>query len=104
MSGGYPMPHDAVEDYACCDAALVGVGRLSVGHNLADESLHLECFLLLLGPLVAYVGAQPALALPASDSRAAPNAAAVDAGIAVLEVVRVLVSLEELRLQLQHVR
>eukprot|EP00965_Chrysotila_dentata_P160931 5313797-Pleurochrysis_carterae.AAC.1 len=39
-----------------------------------------------------------------SDSCAAPNAAAVDAGVAVLEVVCVFVGLEEQRLQLQHVR
>eukprot|EP00965_Chrysotila_dentata_P257859 6213025-Pleurochrysis_carterae.AAC.1 len=83
---------------------MVVVGRLPVGHNLADDSLHLECLLLLLGPLVAHVGAQLVPALPVSDSRAAPNAAAVDAGIAVLEVVCVLVALEEQRLQLQHVR
>eukprot|EP00965_Chrysotila_dentata_P215902 6189059-Pleurochrysis_carterae.AAC.1 len=44
-----------------------------------------------------YEAVQPAPALPASDSRAAPNAAAVDAGIAVLEVVRVLVGLEKQR-------
>eukprot|EP00965_Chrysotila_dentata_P035557 1183389-Pleurochrysis_carterae.AAC.2 len=55
-------------------------------------------------PLIAHVGAQPAPALPASDSRAAPNAAAIDARIAVLEVVRILVGLEKQRLQLQHVR
>eukprot|EP00965_Chrysotila_dentata_P092775 3063379-Pleurochrysis_carterae.AAC.1 len=47
---------------------------------------------------------QPTSALPASDSRSAPNASAVDAGFAVPEVVCVLVGLEEQRLQLQHVR
>eukprot|EP00965_Chrysotila_dentata_P166711 5505037-Pleurochrysis_carterae.AAC.1 len=77
-------------------------GRLPVGDNLADDSLHLEYFLLLLGPLVGHVGAQPAPALPASESHAALNAAVVDAGVAFLEVVCVLLDLEEQRLQLQH--
>eukprot|EP00965_Chrysotila_dentata_P126107 4168366-Pleurochrysis_carterae.AAC.1 len=36
------LPQHAVEDDACSDAALVGVGHLPVGHNLADDSLHLE--------------------------------------------------------------
>eukprot|EP00965_Chrysotila_dentata_P105725 3492587-Pleurochrysis_carterae.AAC.1 len=54
--------------------------------------------------LVARVWAQPAPALPASDSREAPNAAVVDAGIAHHEVVRVFVGLEEQRPQLPHVR
>eukprot|EP00965_Chrysotila_dentata_P091022 3005133-Pleurochrysis_carterae.AAC.2 len=57
-----------------------------------------------VGPLVAHVEAQPAPALPASDSSAAPNDAVVDAGVAVLEVFRVLVGLEKQRPQLQHVR
>eukprot|EP00965_Chrysotila_dentata_P213591 6187713-Pleurochrysis_carterae.AAC.3 len=68
------------------DTALVGVGHLSINHNLADNSLHLECILLLLSLLAAHVGAQPAPALPASVSRVALNAAAVDAGIAVFNV------------------
>eukprot|EP00965_Chrysotila_dentata_P257439 6212888-Pleurochrysis_carterae.AAC.1 len=93
------LPYDAVEDDACCNAALVCVGRLPVSDNLPDDSL-----LLLLGLLGAYGGAQPAPALPASNSRATSNAAAVDVGVAVVKVVRVLVGLEEQRLQLQHVR
>eukprot|EP00965_Chrysotila_dentata_P017303 574173-Pleurochrysis_carterae.AAC.6 len=60
---------------------------------------------ILFGPLVAQVGAQPTPALLASDNCAAPKAAAVDAGTAVvLEVIAVLVGLEKQRLQLQHLR
>eukprot|EP00965_Chrysotila_dentata_P258327 6213185-Pleurochrysis_carterae.AAC.3 len=86
------LPRDAIEDDACCGAAMVGVDRLLVGHTLADDSLHLKCLsLLLLGALAVRVGAQPAAALLASDSHVAPNAAAVDAGVAVLKVVCLLV-------------
>eukprot|EP00965_Chrysotila_dentata_P243991 6205718-Pleurochrysis_carterae.AAC.17 len=50
-----------------------------------------------------FIEAEPAPELPASDSRAAPNAAAVDAGVAVLVIVRILVGLEQQCLQLQQI-
>eukprot|EP00965_Chrysotila_dentata_P258794 6213345-Pleurochrysis_carterae.AAC.4 len=95
MSGEYPC-HTMryTEDDTCCDAALVGVGPFT--SNASSSSYR--------STRSPFRSAAHACALnPALDSCATPNAAAVDAGVAVLEIVRLFVGLEEKRLQLQRV-
>mmetsp|Transcript_35568 Transcript_35568/g.107110 ORF Transcript_35568/g.107110 Transcript_35568/m.107110 type:complete len:219 (-) Transcript_35568:3502-4158(-) len=96
---------------AVCESGRRGEGRgrheqRGQKSHLADDRRDFEVILLLLGPLVVHVVDHALLLLlplATAARRLLPDAAAGDARVAVLEIVRRRVRLEQQRLQLEEV-